>query len=126
MHDLPILEPAGERDRVYAVVTSPILFNSGQFLSVREVFWKQNQVTLRIDIWRDDRARMSNAPEFPVLIIPLELPRAQKAGTLAPVPGQYTAKAEFTPLRAPSEGRPYSIDTRSRNFRNTQVEFTIR
>lgn len=125
-HDLPNLEPAGERDRVYAVVISPVQFSSGEFLSVREVFWKGNHATLRIDVWRDDGMRKSNAPEFPVLVIPLELPLAKKAGTFVSVPGVYTASAEFTPLRAPDGMHPYSIDSSSRDFQSTQTEFTIR
>ncbi len=118
-HDLPALEPTGELDRVYAVVTSPLQFNSGEFMTVREVFWRQNQATLRIDIWRDDGARKSNAPEFPLLVIPLELPLIQRAGAMVSVAGQYAAKAEFTLLRLPLRVAPIQ-STRLRGSSRTR------
>jgi hypothetical protein len=109
--DLPRLQTPKVQDPVQAVVLGPSL-NSGEWLTVREVIWKDKEAVIRVDVWRDDAGRFGNAPYHPLVIVPLQLPK-QPDDLSRAVLGKYQVRVEWTLLRAPNNRQPYSVEDRT-------------
>jgi hypothetical protein len=101
--DMPELASPGANQLTYALILGPQL-NSGEWMTLREVQWQDNQATLTVDLWRDNAPRYGNVPTCPLLIVPL---RSPSIGLPA---GDYTIKVRGGFLWAPNMGGPYRLE----------------
>lgn len=95
--DLPTMEAPNTSSPLYAILAGPAMFN-GQTTGVREIVWKDKQVTIRVDVWMDQQERRRAVPHTPVLVVPLQAPKRTVENIVGTVPGDYEVVVEWTIL----------------------------
>jgi RNA polymerase sigma factor (sigma-70 family) len=113
--DLPKLGEPAAGDPVYATVLSPVL-NSGEWMSLRAIEWKDKEVILHMGLWQDRGPRARNILSEHYLIIPLQTPPVDakvksKEDRWPTVVGEYRVKVAWTFLLAenyPTPGELYA------------------
>jgi RNA polymerase sigma factor (sigma-70 family) len=111
--DMPTLTPPprSSKDPVYAALLGPVL-NSGDGMTLREIAYKDRQVILRMDVWRDAGERRRNILQQPLLITPLTVPG----------PGEYKVEVEWTFLRAASHQDPSTREAIKKSEAKLKIE----
>jgi hypothetical protein len=102
--EIPQFKSATPADPLYASLFGPEL-NTGETMRLREIVWKEQTVTLRVDIFTDRDGRWGNLRSHPLLIVPLQPPKEKADKTVA---GEYVVDVEWTTLSAPALGQPYT------------------
>ena len=101
--DVPGLQLPLKDQPIYAVVLGPSL-DTGMWLTPRSIEWQDKKAVLRVDVWRDNEARLQNLKQWPLLSVPLfNGPGLMK-------PGDYQVEVEWTWLRAPNNRGPYTTE----------------
>lgn len=119
IEDSPALLTGPARKTV-AWITGPQL-DSYQWMSLREIAWKQNQVILGIDLWCDTGGRDKNYTFFPRLSALLETPgnregdpKGGEGEKRMASRGKYQATVDWAVLVAPQPGEVYMRDDKRR------------
>ena len=122
IRQLPDVAPHSLTGPIYVVIFAGSL-NSYEWLSLGEVAWRENEATIRIDVWRDTGAREKNVPFHPLMVVPLNMPVLQVDGKPLRMPGDYKVTVEWRLLLAKQPGGFYV----EQDARKTQqiVEFTL-
>jgi hypothetical protein len=110
LDNLPELQEPAAGDAVYATVLSPSL-NSGEWMSLRAIEWKDKEATLHVDLWQDDAGRKDNVISMHYLVVQLQTPGKLEDGKWQTAPGNYSVKVAWTFLRARdyrNPGEPYA------------------
>jgi len=120
---LPQVEPPSLTGPIYVVIFAEEM-NSYEWLSLGEVAWQGNEVTIRVDAWRDSGQRDKNVPFHPLLVVPLNMPVLLQDGKPLRVPGNYTVTLERRLLLAEQPGSFY-VEQADKTDRQT-VQFTLK
>jgi hypothetical protein len=116
--EAPAITPPKASDPLYAVVIGPEV-NLAEFATLRGIVWDGKKVTVQVELWRDDGPRKENVPSFPVLVIPLALPRDASAAA------EYSINVEWTVLRAPRPQAEYLPDSPENQAKLKELKNTV-
>jgi hypothetical protein len=89
------------------------LMNTGEWLTLREVIWSGNKMTVKVDLWRDNGERAKNILFYPVLVVPVTPP-----GKLA----KFDVTVEWNTLVAPQSDGLYQPTPRAEAVSTAHVE----